>query len=129
MGDYRMLYDSDYLYAFHLQGREVTVQIEKVTGGKLKDKDGKESKKPFVYFRGKQKPLALNKTNGAAIAALYGKDTKDWVGKLVTLFPTTTNAFGATHDCIRVRPRKPDGKATASYDETVEPPEPGSDDR
>lgn len=122
MADYRSYFDADFLYAFHLQGRDVTVEIEKVTGGKLKDKEGKESRKPFVYFKGKQKPLALNKTNGAAIAAMYGKETNGWVGKLVTLYPTTTNAFGAVHDCVRIRPAKPKGGVTNGYDENAEPP-------
>lgn len=129
MGDYRLLYDSDYLYAFHLQGKEATVEIERVTGGKLKDKDGKESKKPFLYFKGKQKPLALNKTNGATVATLYGKDTRAWVGKRITLYPTTTQAFGAVHDCVRIKPHKPSTAELANggaYDEAAEPLEPGA---
>lgn len=131
MADYRLLYDSDYLYAFHLQGKEATVKIAKVSGGKLKDKDGKESRKPFVWFAGKTKPLALNKTNGSLIADLYGKDTANWIGKLVTLFPTTTQAFGKIHDCIRIKPSVPKGgESSGSIDENAEGPElpePGSD--
>lgn len=128
MPDYRLLYDHTHLFAFHLQGREATVKIAKVTGGKLKGKDGKEERKPMLYFENKEKPLALNKTNGATVAGLYGNDTAAWVGKLITLYPTTTQAFGAVHDCIRIRPRKGDAKATAAtYDESIEPPEPGAE--
>ncbi len=127
MADYRLMYDSKYLYAFHLQGKEHTLEIAKVAAGKLKDKDGKEERKPFVWFKGKQKPLALNKTNGSLIADLYGKDADKWPGKLITIFPTTTNAFGKTHDCIRVKPIVPKGGESASFDENTEPPEPGSE--
>jgi len=128
MGDYRLLYDSKYLYAFHLQGKEATVKIARVTGGKVKNtKDDSEERKPFVFFEGKEKPLALNRTNGKSIADMYGKDTKNWVGKLITIYPTTTQAFGQSHDCIRVKPTVPTGKVSdASIDENQEPPEPGS---
>lgn len=130
MADYRLMYDSTHLYAFHLQGKPAVVEIERVEGGKLKGKDGKEERKPMVYFRGKTKPLGLNRTNGATIAGMYGKETKAWVGKRVELYPTTTQAFGATHDCIRIRPKPPAAGATAgSYDEAAEPPEPWSGDR
>lgn len=110
MPDYRTLYDSDFLYAFHLQGREVTLRITKVSGGEVTGEKGKKSKKPVVYFAGKEKGLALNKTNGKTIAQLYGNDTAQWVGKLVTLFPTTTEFGRETVDCIRVRPSIPRGK-------------------
>lgn len=124
MADYRLLYDSSCLYAFHLQNKKAVVEIAKVEAGKLKDKDGKESRKPFVYFRGKKLPLALNKTNGATIAGLYGKDTAGWVGKRVELYPTTTQAFGKLQDCIRITNTKPSATAgAAEYDEDAQPPE------
>ena len=130
MADYRLMYDSTHLFAFHLQSKPAVVEIERVEQGKLKGKDGAEDRKPVIYFRGKSKPLALNRTNGATIAGMYGKETKAWVGKRVELYPTTTQAFGATHDCIRIRPKPPSGAApTAAYDEATEPPEPGSNDR
>jgi hypothetical protein len=129
------MYDSTHLFAFHLQGKPAIVEIERVEAGTLKGKDGKEDRKPLVYFRGKSKPLALNRTNGASIAGMYGKETRAWVGKRVELFPTTTQAFGAVHDCIRIRPKPPGKDAQPSaYDESVTPPtdaerDPGSDDR
>ena len=130
MADYRSYFDSVHLFAFHLQGKSAVVEIVKVEQGTLKGKDGKEDRKPLVYFRGKEKPLALNRTNGATIAGMYGKEVKAWVGKRVELYPTTTQAFGATHDCIRIRPKPPGKDAQpAAYDESSEPPEPGSNDR
>ncbi len=99
--------DRDYIYAFDLQGKDVTVTIEKVTGGELTGQGGRKAKKPLAFFRGKQKPLALNSTNCKTIAALYGNDTTEWAGKAITLYPTTTTMGGDTVDCIRVRPEKP----------------------
>lgn len=109
--DYRRMYDDkEHLYAYDLDGREVTIQIEKVYAGELMGEKGRKSKKPMVKFVGKDKKLALNKTNGKTIAQLYGKDTDNWAGKWITIYPTTTDFGGETVDCIRVRPQVPQGK-------------------
>lgn len=106
--DYRRMYDDkEHLYAYDLDGREVTVRIEKVFAGELVGERGKKSKKPMVKFVGKDKKLALNKTNGKIISSLYGKDTENWVDKWITIYPTTTEFGGETVDCIRVRPQVP----------------------
>jgi hypothetical protein len=101
--------DRDYLFAFDLNGKDVTLTIDRVVGGEIVGPGGKKSKKPLCYFREgrEKKPLGLNSTNCKAIAALYGNDTDGWVGKRITLFPTTTQMGGETVDCIRVRPRAP----------------------
>lgn len=106
--------DKSYLYAFDLQGKDVTLTIEKVTAGELTALGGRKSKKPLCYFaEGKDKrPLALNATNCKTIAALYGNDVAEWIGKRITIYPTTTT-MGAESgvECIRVRPQVPTGKA------------------
>lgn len=124
MPDYRTMFDSDYLFAFHLQGREVTLKIARVESGLVKGEKGKKDRKPVVYFAGKEKGLALNKTNGKTIAGLYGNDTAQWIGKLVTLYPTTTEFGRETVDCIRIRPGVPRGKESPSdaIDESKEQP-------
>lgn len=111
-----MFDDSDMLFAHDLQGRDVTVEIEKVYKGELTGEKGRKTKKPFVKIKGRDKKLALNKTNGRTVAKLYGTDTAAWVGKLITLFPTTTEFGGETVDCIRIRPTVPQrkGQATAA---------------
>ena len=111
MPHYKAMYDRDYIYAFDLLGKDVIVTISKVTAGELISAGGRKSKKPIVHFHGKDKGLALNKTNGKTIAALYGNDTEAWVGKRVTLYPTTTSMGGETMECIRIRPSAPKGNA------------------
>jgi hypothetical protein len=106
----KMFDDKDHLYAFDLDGREVTVRIEKVTAGELSN-GTKKSKKPMIHIVGKAKKLAINKTNGKTIATMYGSDTDAWAGKLITIYPTTTNFGGETVDCIRVKPIAPLEKA------------------
>lgn len=115
--DYRKMYDDkEYLYAFDLEGcplgedgrPERTLEIAGCSRVELTGENNKKSKKPGVLFRGEPKKLALNKTNGKTIAKLYGKDTEDWVGELITIYATTTEFGGETRDCIRVRPRRPE---------------------
>ena len=140
MPDFRTFFDSEYLYAFHLEGREVTVEIARVTGGELTGTGGKKSRKPVLFFKGKKKPMACNKTNGKTIAAMYGNDVSKWVGKVITIYPTTTNFGNETVDCIRVKQGIPRGKAAevdppaAEQEEPYDGPpddvrEPGADDR
>lgn len=111
MVDFRKLFDKEHLGSWDLDGRDVTVTIERVIQGKAKNKDG-ETKKPLIKFRGKEKGLLCNMTNGRTIAAMYGTDVSEWAGKRVTLYPTTTSVSGQTVDCIRVRPGIPKGKDT-----------------
>jgi hypothetical protein len=108
-----MFDDKEHLYAFDLDGREVTVQIEKCFAGELQGDKGRKSKKPMLKFVGKEKKLAINKTNGKTIASLYGTDADSWAGQWITLYPTTTEFGGETVDCIRVRPHVPQGKAAS----------------
>jgi hypothetical protein len=106
----KMFDDKEHLYAFDLDGREVTIQIEKCFAGELMGEKGRKSKKPMLQFVGKAKKLALNRTNGKTIASLYGTDTDNWAGRWITIYPTTTDFGGETVDCIRVKPQVPQGK-------------------
>lgn len=123
MPHWKSLMDREYMYAFDLQGKDCTVTIEKVSQGELTALGGRKSKKPLCFFREgrEKKPLALNSTNCKTIAALYGNDTADWIGKRITIYPTTTTMAGDTVDCIRVRPSVPAGKPAAA-------PEPSDND-
>lgn len=105
--DYRTMFDNEYLGSWDLQGRDVTVTIARVEARKLKSQRG-EAHKPVLYFEGKEKGFVCNKTNGRAIAGMYGTKTEAWVGKRITLYATTTSAGGETVDCIRVRPTPPE---------------------
>ena len=103
-------FDRDYIAPFDLEGKDVTVTIDKVAGETLTSTGGKKNKKPVVYFVGKEKGLALNKTNARTILAMYGAHTSEWHGKKITLYPTTTTFGNETKECIRVRPNVPQEK-------------------
>ncbi len=131
MTDVRKLYDKSMIYAYDLEGRDVTVTIEKVVGGTLVGKGGTKNKKPILYFKGSEKGLGLCITNARVIAGLYGGfKSEDWVGKSITLYPTTTTFGSETVDCIRIRNTKPKPRngadpALASPPEAREPGEEG----
>jgi len=104
--DYRTMFDSDYLGAWDLP-RDVTVTIATVKAGELTGEKGRTAKKPIITFVGKRKGMAANKTNCRIIAAMYGTNTREWIGKRITLYATTTEFGGKSVDCIRVRPQVP----------------------
>lgn len=123
--DYRSLYDKDFIGAWDLKDKDVTVTITKVIGGSLVGPGGRKAKKPVVYMRGTEKGFALNSTNGKTIAAMYGNMVEQWAGKRITLYKSTTrnpNGDGEV-ECIRVRPKVPAGAAPADEPISGDPAE------
>lgn len=120
--DIRLWHDHRVLKAVHLQGRDVTVEIESVTPGKIVGEGGKADKMPIVKFRGKTLPFGLNRTNENTLIQLFGPTPRGMIGKKITLYPTTTRgAKGSIVDCIRIRPSVPGGPADTTPDRE-EPP-------
>ena len=127
MPDFRSMYDSNWLYAFDLKGRDVPVTIREVRVGKVKNAT-KEERKPILYFKESKdaRGLVLCKTNARSVAAHYGNETDAWIGKRITLFPTTTTFGKETVDCIRIRPTIPAAKVKPgefAEPDSVPPPE------
>lgn len=108
MPHWKLLTDRDFLGACDLQGRDVTVTISRVEQGTLaRAGSSKKERKPVLSFQGKDKRFVLNNTNGKTLETLYGSDYSQWIGKRVTLYPTTTRFGKDTVDCIRIRPKAP----------------------
>lgn len=107
MSDWRSMFDRDFIGAWDLSGRDAVVVIASVEAQTLVSQGNKKNKKPVLHFRGKEKGLALNKTNAKTVAALYGNDTSNWIGKAITLYATTTTFGHETIDCIRIRATAP----------------------
>jgi len=124
------MFDGKYLGAWNLVDakgakRDVTVQIDSVRAEKITMEGGVQNKKPLIAFRGKELPMVCCKTNAKTIATMYGPDTSKWVGRWITLYPTTTQVGGAEKDCIRVRPQPPTAPAPAKDGAAREPGEEG----
>ena len=102
-------FPSKYLSAADLGGNNIRVVMQNVEMEKIGDDN-----KPVLYFRGKTKGLALNKTNSKAIAEVYGDETDDWNGGELILFPVMTDFQGKPVEAIRVRaPQPKDNKPVA----------------
>lgn len=99
------IFPSKYIKAADLQGREVTVTIDRAEIETLG-----EDRKLILYFRGKEKGLVTNRTNADRIAHLYGTNTDNWLGKEILLFCDMVNFQGKAMEAIRVRaaPRRAD---------------------
>lgn len=114
------MYDSDYLGAWNLvngKGEQIDVTVtilrveaKEIGAPKTAGEERQRSKKdrcPVLYFEGKELGFVVNKTNGKTIAGMYGTKTEQWIGKKITLYPTTTKFGREIVDCIRVRPTVP----------------------
>jgi hypothetical protein len=93
-------FPSKYLSEPDLQGNVHTVTMASCS---LEEVGQEKKLLPVLMFQGKDKGLALNKTNAGVIARNYGDNTEDWIGKAIQLYPTTTEYKGERKPCIRVR--------------------------
>jgi hypothetical protein len=108
---YDELFPGRFLKAGLFQGREVTVKIAAVRTEDLPSETGGTKVKGILAFEGKKMELVLNRTNGEALKAMFGHVLADWIGKRVTLFPSTFNG----EPCIRVK-GSPDLKSPVEYE-------------
>jgi hypothetical protein len=123
--DGKPMFSSEWLIAEDLVGKDVSLTVSRITVEDRPTDSGPEPM-PTIYFeelerKGSKKRLGLNRTNARAIGKLHGAEAMAWVGKRITLYPTTCEAFGETVTCIRVRPSAPNGKRGRA-------PEPPRDD-
>lgn len=104
MTHWKKLFDERFVGAWDFDdGNDVNCTIESLKHEQMRTQEGDDVEKPVLYMKGAKKGLVLNKTNAESIAKLYGNDTDGWMGKKITLYPTTCKAFGQTVDCIRIR--------------------------
>ena len=101
-----LLFPGKYLKGAELEGKTIIVTIDRIDPRQelaMKKKGGGVEKemKPVLYFVGKKKGMVMNKTNGQRIAALYGKEVKEWIGKSLLLHTEKVKAGGQTHDALR----------------------------
>lgn len=109
--DIRAFYNTMVFRVWHLGGKERTFRIERVQRI-TKVIMGEQERRALLRLsdskgRPVPLPLELNPTNRKTIQGLYGNRPKDWVGKLITLYPTMTDSPQGQVDCIRVRPDIP----------------------
>ena len=84
---FKAYYDKPYVGHWDLRGEAYDVVIERIEEETIIGDGGRESRRPVLYFKDRRKGLILGITNGTAIAAAYGPETDDWIGKAITLRP------------------------------------------
>lgn len=104
---WKQLVNLDYIGAYSLNGQDLSVEITNVEVRRVKGEGGKEEDCTVADLKG-QKPMIINRTNAKSITKLYGSPfIEDWVGKIITIFPTTTKVAGDIVECVRIRPVVP----------------------
>lgn len=99
-------FPSNYIKASDLNGKAALAIMDRAEFEMIGD-----DRKLILYFKGKDKGLVTNKTNANTIAAIYGDDTDDWLGKEIVLFEAYVDFQGKTVPAIRVRaPKKGNAK-------------------
>ncbi len=84
------LYPGRFLKAGLFEGKCVTLTIKDVNLEELEGDDGKKVK-AIIAFAETEMQLVTCKTNGLCIKAMFGDKLSGWLGKKVTLFPSTWN--------------------------------------
>lgn len=100
--DYDELFPGRFLKAGEFKGREATLTITDVELEEMEDRKGKRMK-CILSFRETQRQLVVNRTNGECLRGMFGRKVREWIGKRVTFYPATVEAFGAPTLAIRVR--------------------------
>jgi len=82
-----------------------TVVIRRVVQERMYSRaERAEADKWVVYFEGARKGLVLNRTNAEKIAEIVGsRDSDDWIGRQVVLYPVEIEVAGARRPAVRVR--------------------------
>ena len=89
--DYDALFPGRFIKAGDFKGKDVTLEIANVRIEDLPNDAGGNKVKGIIAFKGAKKEWVLNRTNGEALKAMWGRDTGDWIGKHVTLYPAQFN--------------------------------------
>ena len=111
MPHWRTLIERDYLGCYDLGGKDWTLEIREVKQQKVFNPENNKAKgKLVLYFQKADKGLIAGAENCGTIENLYGSDFTKWIGKAITIFPTTYRSKKTKRDeaCIRVSPKKPD---------------------
>jgi hypothetical protein len=116
-------FPSPYLAASDLNGADMTVTLGNVEMVEFQDEP---APRPVLMFAGDVKPMRLNQVNAATIVGLtHTKEMNEWVGRQITLFPTTCLFRGEIKACIRVRANPPNGQPQPAAEQPATPEQAG----
>lgn len=82
---YEAMFKGDYIQAVEFNGKAPTLTITKLTFVDMEDDTGKTRSKGVLWFRETDRGWVMNRTNAQCLAAMFGHETDDWMGRRVTL--------------------------------------------
>jgi hypothetical protein len=93
------MFPGKYLKADDLEdGEECAVIIASIKIEEMRD----SVDKPVLHFEDGS-AMPLNKTNGKVLAKAFGDDARDWAGKEVVIYKSTTEYQGDIVPCLRIK--------------------------
>jgi hypothetical protein len=92
---------SKYLRAADLK-RDTKFRIKAVTE-EIFENNGKQEKRPVLWFTTIDQGLVLNKTNLRTLSGGFGDPMGAWVGKVIAVFPMMADFRGKMTPALRVR--------------------------
>jgi hypothetical protein len=92
---------SKYLNANDLT-QEKAFRIKSVTVETV-GRGSSQEQKPVVWFHNHKKGLVLNITNNRTLRGSFGDDMEKWSGKVIVVYPTTSDFGGKAVGALRVR--------------------------
>jgi hypothetical protein len=102
--DAALLTPSRFIKSADFLGKDVTYTITKIQLEKLEGKKGIE-KKGIVFFSEEEKAWVLNRTNVECLKGMWGRETDNWIGKRVTLYPEAMKDSFTGEDITGIRLR------------------------
>lgn len=118
--NYLSFFPGKYLRASDIEG-DTPVTISKWKPEDIQNQEGRTEKHVILSFPELERGLVLNKTNGDAIAALYGPDMDQWIGKKICLVVRDVEAFGKLVPAIRIRKPTDEGSQSSTSALPAEP--------
>ena len=97
--DFDQLFPGRFIKAGELNGKDVTLTIDAIRLEDLPSDKGGEKTRGVIAFKQTKKEWVLNRTNAECLKGMWGRDTDNWIGKRVTIYPAEWNG----EPCIRVK--------------------------
>lgn len=96
------MFPGRFLKAGLFKDKPRTLTIRDVTLEILPGDKGDQTR-GILHFEQTPMQIAINKTNGVCLRAMFGKKPMDWIGKRVTFVPEIDNFGSEKVDAIRIK--------------------------
>ena len=88
----------------HLEAADLDGETEVTMADLTEGEVGEEKEVRWrLHFKEFSRPMVINRTNLKRLIKMFGGETNDWMGKKVTIYPTTCEFKGKETPCLRVK--------------------------